>query len=109
MFTEDFSVFFDLDGFAEDVLVGAPGFEVTIQAIFDSAHLAERDEKSSAKATYSFNLSTSEPMLTCKSVDVDGLASGTRVVVRSVEYVIADKQPNGTGITVLHLYKKTLG
>jgi hypothetical protein len=94
---EDIGAFFDTDEFATNVLLGSSGSEVTIQAIFDNSHFAIDDTNAV--------ISTTQPMLTCKSADVASAKQGTRVVVNSTAYKVDDIQPDGTGITILTLHK----
>lgn len=94
---ENLDAFFITSEFASQVLIGPPGSETTINAIFDAAHLAV-DETMAV-------VSTSQPQLTCKSSDVASVTQGTRVVVNSQAYKVDDIQPDGTGITILTLHK----
>lgn len=117
MMNENLADFFDTDdGPAELILWGPAGSEVEIAAYFDAPHLAERDMSTGANRSYSFNLSSSTPYLTCMEEDVLTMQGGDRVVVNrtlvngvltgGVEYLVADFQPNGTGIAKIPLYKK---
>lgn|GEM_PF-4478138 len=106
MMNEDLTDFFDTDELADLVLWGPVGSEVQIAAYFDAPHLAERDMSTGANRSYSFNLSSSTPYLTCIEANVLTMQGGDRVVVNGVEYTVADFQPNGTGIAKIPLYKK---
>jgi hypothetical protein len=94
MFQENFNDFFNLNDFAQPVLLGEVGLEVTISAIFDNAHEAFSENP---------GVSTVQPKLTCKTSDLPADAQALRVVVGTQPYRIADVRPDGTGITELWL------
>ena len=97
--TEDFSVFFDTDHFAQVVLIGAEGDETAVNAIFDNPYyLLEGPE---------FGATTSQPKFRCAQADYDaaGGAQGTRVVVAGTVYTIKEAQPDGTGVVDVTLFE----
>lgn len=98
-FRENLDVFFRVWG--EVVLVGAPGVEQQMTAIFDN------DYQAVVESEYT-EVSSSQPALTAKSADVAtlGISSRSLIRVRGVLYQVNDLQPDGTGITILYLWKK---
>lgn len=94
---ENLDDFFLNTDFSRDVLVGPVGSEVTIRAIFDNAYFSVEDSSS--------HVSTVKPFITCKTSDTTAMARGTRVVIGGVAYRVADKRPDGTGISEVDLHK----
>lgn len=91
---EDLSAFLDPTVFGELVTVGS----VTgVRAIFDDAY---------ALGNVGTNgMASSQPALTLATADVPAQPRGKPAVVRGLDYVIADHEPDGTGISRLLLEK----
>lgn len=93
MFTEDLSTFFADFGHTANFGAG------DVLALFDDGF-----ERSSVGA---FGMATSQPAITLPSAQVPANPVGVSVVVTvdgsAVPYVVADAQPDGTGITRLLL------
>lgn len=43
------------------------------------------------------------PVLLCRTIDVSAVVQGDAAVVNSVNYTVAEVQPDGTGMTLLRL------
>jgi hypothetical protein len=99
MFQENLNVYFRR--FGETVLVGEPGNQEEMTAIFDN------DYQVVSGSEYT-EVSSSLPALTVKTADAEalGISPRTRVSVRGVPYSVNHQEPDGTGITVLFLWKK---
>lgn len=95
---EDLDDFFEMEDFAEPVVVGSGDSQVTINAIFDNAFYAEDESGYSKQASV-------QPMLTCKTLDIAPFPKGTQVIVRATTYKIVALRPDGTGITEVDLHK----
>lgn len=92
MFAEDLAPFFNTAEFATAVVFGGT---TTVKAIFDNAYIEGGG----------FNVGGTRPLLTCRSADVAAVAVGTPVVVNAVSYTVAEIEPDGTGVSVLHLQR----
>lgn len=101
---DDLDVFFDLDGFAQPVLVGPEWEEVEIPAIFSNTYQSVRDNGST-------QFSSTGPNLLVKSEDVKALdiGEGTRAVVNDDVYTVADVQPENAGMSRLILNRAKRG
>jgi len=94
--TSDLSDFFDTDEFGISVIVSVGTvFESTINGIFDNEYF----EVDTGQA----NISSSVPMLMCRTLDVDDVIYGHKVTIDNNDYKVRDIQPDGTGITNLIL------
>jgi hypothetical protein len=94
---ENIDLFFNLTEFAQEVQIGPVGNQTTIRAIFDN-EFWQMEEGVAA-------VSTSQPKITCRSMDVQNKPTGTPVYVSGVQYRMADKRPDGTGITEVYLHR----
>lgn len=98
-FSEDLSVFFaDFGVIAQGGTCTVNGSSV--EGIFDQEYLQQ-----------SFMVDGSKPALLVRSADISGVARNAPVVIKlaawsaAVNYTVADKQPDGTGMTLLILDK----
>lgn len=66
-----------------------------VQGVFDNAH--------TLGAAGPFGVATTQPRLTCATAQVPADPVGQAVVVAGGSYVVAEHQPDGTGISVLLL------
>ena len=89
MFTEDTATFFA--DFGQPTTVGGQA----VQGVFDNAH--------ALGAAGPFGVATTQPRLTCATAQVPADPVGQAVVVAGGSYVVAEHQPDGTGISVLLL------
>jgi hypothetical protein len=71
------------------------GTERTVQAIFDNAFF-----DTSVGETV---LDTTQPRLTCRTEDIEGIPRETHVVVNGQRYSVIQFQPDGTGISTVAL------
>lgn len=94
MFAEDFAQFFRSAEFS--VPVTLPGGSV-VQGIFDNGY--------APAGVGSAGLASSQPALTLPSADVPANPVGQQILVDGVSYVIATREPDGTGVDVLGLEK----
>lgn len=85
-FTEDLAGYFA--DFGVDAVVGG----VTVRCIFDNSFLDTLGI-----------VADTRPMVLAKSADVSAVSVGAAVTIASVGYVVAEIQPDGTGITRLML------
>ena len=65
-----------------------------ISGIFDNAHQSFGSD---------FDTSTTEPAITCTTSEVSDLFRNDKVIVDCVDYLVRDKEPDGTGLTVVVL------
>ena len=63
----------------------------TVVGIFDNVYSED------------LSVAASLPMFECRTSDVSALAVGTAVTVNSTSYTIANKKPDGSGVTQLIL------
>lgn len=87
-----------LEDFGIDVKVDPDSSNSTFKAIYDAGHI-EIDNGISL-------VSTVEPQLLARDSDITTLTQGSVVELNSTRYVIADVQPDGTGMTVLRIHKQ---
>ncbi len=87
MFTEDLSVFFNTDGFAEDATYDTAN---TIPVIFDRAYLEQLGMIAGAG-----------PVAMAKAADVAADPTGKPLVIRGVTYTIRNIMPQDDGAVVL--------
>ena len=96
MFQEDLSVFFP--DFGDKARIGDFGQERKINVIFDNAFM-------SMDVGFSPGITSTQPQITCKTVDVADVEQGTCVVVNNQSYSVADNHPDGTGMSILTLHR----
>lgn len=89
MFTEDTSAFFA--DFGQPATVGGQA----VQGVFDNGY--------AVGAAGPFGMATTQPRLTCATAQVPANPVGQAVVVAGGSYVVAEHQPDGTGVSVLLL------
>ena len=95
-FAEDFSVFFDLDGFAVPFrYVPKAGKEINGNGIFDDAYFEAPGGE--------VGFSASQPRLTVESAIIKNPVYGETIVTNEKYYQIVGIQPDGTGVTTLIL------
>lgn len=92
--------FFDITEFAEAVTLDVAPNDTTINVIFDNAHFDVEDADV-------VTMSSLQPVIICKSSDIEGKAHGTQVTRGLIDYEIAQIKPDGTGLSTVTLYKKT--
>jgi hypothetical protein len=90
-FTEDFSAFFSADEFAQKVTLGG----VEVRVLFDAAY--------ALASVGAYGMAGAQPQLTLATADVPADPIGLAVLVGSNAYTVAAHEPDGTGISVLHL------
>lgn len=78
------------------IVVTLPG-ATTITGILDSGYLAVDVEDTEVES--------SEPVLTCRTIDVSALTHGSQLTISGSSYYVRGIQPDGTGITTLILDK----
>lgn len=81
----------NLTAFFADFGVPATLGAATITVIFDAAYADP------------LGIAGTEPRATCASADVAALVQGSPITIGGKAYTVRDKQPDGTGITVLLL------
>ena len=92
MFAEDLAPFLDTaTGFAQTVVLDG----ASVSAIFDNA--------SAIGNVGPFGMATTQPTLTLATADVPASPVGLTVVVGAVSYLVAEHEPDGTGISRLLL------
>ena len=84
---ENISAFLQPSDFA--VIATVAGLPVPV--IFDAAYADP------------FGVAGTEPRATCASADVSTLVQGSPITIGGKAYTVRDKQPDGTGVTVLLL------
>lgn len=94
---ENKDFFLNNSEFSQNVVIGKTGQEKTIKGIFDNEYYM-------VESGFVMN-STTSPVLTCKTSDVENLEQGTRVVIGGVKYEVVNHQPDGTGFSKLLLHK----
>ena len=90
---ESLDDFFVISEFAETCLFGND--EVPILCIYDEPHYLIDGTTP--------DITTSKPMLTCQTSLVADYEQDDPVIVRGRDYIILDKQPDGTGISEIIL------
>lgn len=95
-FTEDFSVFFDTDGFASEfTYYPNVGAEITVNGIFDQAFY----EVSGGEVGIAGN----QPRIVCETAKIPSPVYGEKVKIDGNVFTIVGIQPDGTGTTTLIL------
>jgi hypothetical protein len=89
-FGEDLDVFFDPTEFADDVTFKGGA----IAGIFDDAYFEGQ------------GIQGSQPVFTCRSLDVSSARRGDILIRSGVEYKVTSVEPDGTGVTLLKLEKQ---
>jgi hypothetical protein len=82
-------------GITARLVSDSSGAERELNGIFDAAHFSLDLGAGS--------VSTRELQFTCATEDTEGFTQDDVLEIAGVRYVIADLQPDGTGITVLKL------
>jgi len=97
--TTDLSVFFNTDDFAlSATFTKTGGSATTIKVLFDNAfNLINLGE---------VGLESTNPMASCKSSDVVGVAHADTLVVSGTTYKVVGIHPDGQLITILELEKQ---
>jgi hypothetical protein len=97
--TDDLNaVFFDVNEFATSfTLTPASGPAVVLKGIFDAAPVDQ--------SVGAYGLESSGPQLVCASSDVPANWRGAAIAINGTAYVITKPEPDGTGMTTLHLHK----
>ena len=85
------------------ILRGLANADITVngqavQGIFDNAHAVALGGPFDG-----MGVSTTQPRLTCATASLPADPAGAAVVVGGASYVVAEHQPDGTGISVLML------
>ena len=89
-FTEDLSVFFDTDEFADSVTYNG----VAIAGIFDNAYFEGQ------------GIQSAQPVFTCPTASVPDAKHGDVLIRAGITYKVVGVEPDGTGITLLRLEKQ---
>ena len=91
------AIFFDSDDFASSATFTdvSAGTSSTVKGIFD--------KESVEQAVGEAGLIEEVPVFTCKTSDVSNATFNDTLNVNSTTYKIKKLEPDGTGITVLHL------
>ena len=99
-FEQDLSVFTDTGVFGVPAqAVTRHGEVVTLQVIFDNGY--------AAGAVGFSGMASTQPSAMARSADVADLAVGGSIDVNGVAYLVAEIQPDGTGMVTLLLEKAT--
>jgi hypothetical protein len=97
-FTEDFSVFFDDNGFGVDfAYTPKVGNAISATGIFDAAYFGAEG----AEVT----VTSSQPRIVYQTSLIPEPLYGDAITVNDEDYTIVGIQPDGTGITTLILEK----
>lgn len=92
MFAEDAAAFFA--DFGQPATVGVQA----VQGVFDNAHAL-----GAVGGFAGMGIATTQPRLTCATASLPANPVGQACTVASGSYVVAEHQPDGTGISVLLL------
>ena len=92
MFTEDHTAFFA--DFGQPATVGGLG----LQGVLDNGYTL-----GAVGPFAGMGMATTQPRLTCATASLPANPVGAAVVVGAASYVVAEHQPDGTGISVLLL------
>lgn len=98
MMTEDFSVFFNPGELSNTALFGVSGSQVSVNGIFENPY----QDVNEADIT---GISSTMPKFTCPFSEVSGYTEGDPVSIDTVNYIIRDIRPDGTGLAEILLYK----
>lgn len=91
MFTEDLAAFFNAAEFATAATLNG----VAVNGIFDNGY--------ALGSAGGMGFASTQPRLTLPTASVSASPVGLVVVVASVNYLVAEHQPDGTGLSVLLL------
>jgi len=96
----DLDVFFNTDEFANQATYTPKGGVARpITVIFDDAFL-------NVQGLVDVGVSSTNPVARAKTADLlNGGSAGETLVINAVTYTIRDKQPDGTGVTLLEFKK----
>jgi hypothetical protein len=95
-FKEDFSIFFDTDGFGvEFTYTPSIGASLTCKGIFDSAYSAARGGE--------VDIASQQPQIEYETAAIPEPTYGEFVTVAGKQYTIVGIEPDGTGTTTLKL------
>lgn len=86
----DLTPFFSGDEFAVDAVLAG----TAVRGIFDGAYVS---------AGAGLGMASSAPAFTLPTASVPGSAVGSALVIGAAAYFVAEHQPDGTGVSVLHL------
>lgn len=88
-FQEDFTPFFQTVDWADAIIyTPAGGDPVTINAIFDHAYVEV------------LGVEAERPVIHFKIADIPDIAHSDAITIGSVNYLIVEVQPDGTGVSV---------
>lgn len=93
MIADDLEIFFKLDEFAEIAHIGA--YDVPV--IFDNSYKGLN--------TFLSEVSSAAPVIHVrdKDIDLNNVEHGTILELRKKMYQVTSLEPDGTGITIVHL------
>ena len=95
-FTENFDNFFDTDDFAVSATWTPSGGDATaVIGIFDNEYFEAGGGEVGAEG--------SKPAFHCETADIPNAAQGDAIVINTVNYLIINIQPDGTGQSLLIL------
>ena len=91
--TEDLTAFFDIGEFADVAIIKASSETLTVNGIFDNGFQEV------------LGMGGSKPTFLCVESDVVKAKIRHQLAVNSKSYLIAEKEPDGTGLTTITLEK----
>jgi hypothetical protein len=95
-FKEDFSAFFNADGFGDDfIYTPKVGAAISAVGIFDDAYYAEQGGEVAVAG--------SQPRIQYESAKIPDPVYGESITVKGKDYKIIEIQPDGTGTTTILL------
>jgi hypothetical protein len=93
-FEEDLTLFLDLDGFAFPAQATTRFREVvSFQVIFDNGYAGALGDR----------LESAQPQAVARSADLVDLVHGSLITINGVDYLLANHQPDGTGMSTIFL------
>ena len=93
-FAEDLSTFLDVDGFAVTAQATTRfGEVVQFQVIFDNGYTGALGDR----------LESAQPQALARSADLVDLVHGSLLHINGVDYLLANHQPDGTGMSTIFL------
>lgn len=95
-FDEDLSQFFDIDDFAVEATIGTVPAR-TIKVIFETP--------SQSVEIFDTNIETDAPRLQCKTSDLVGVPSKSKITISGKTYDIGKVSDDGTGVSFMYLKK----
>lgn len=82
-------------GFEEDAEVETTsGFKIIKAHFYDKYQTAKYFEK---------DIESSAPMIECRSVDVENIKNKGTIIIRGIEFIASELQPDGEGFTKIIL------